>query len=335
MVYQPTIAQQKQDQALRDALDKFGAAYCAAETETNICPQISSGGTKTRTTRRAEMPDSPRERTRMPQQTIKQQAHSFCDNKENYQEYETIAKLILIGGTVGIAATGLGGVFAAYSNVLVGALGLPSIENACGSRSYFINEALSTFVPGVQSCAKVTQQHEQLAAAGWGSLVAIGALFKISLPGDIREVPGKSIEAIARALCRYYKERELDRDMRQRFNQLAEQLGPDTMGRVEQAARMASEVQSQRLVEEQRNSPRNSPRRSPSPLIEMANSMRRSSTLQSESSFTSSSSSDSNNSNGGGRRRRTNYRRIKKSNTRKGKKSMRRYKKTSRRTRRR
>jgi len=341
MEYHPTAAQKKQDEALRAALDKFSAAYCAAETQTATC-SMPRGGTRrgrTATRRRAEesesetdseapreqeMIDSPSQRRNTRRRTtarptIKEQASDFCDDPENYGEYENVAKLILIGGTIGVAATGLGGVFAAYSNTLVGALGLPSIANACGSGSYFQNELLAKIVPGVQSCAQVTATHERLAATAWGSLVALGAMFKIPLPGDIRTVPSRAIEAIARALCRYYKERELDQEMRARFVELASQMGPGMQAQVDEAARIAMGAQAEQLADA--HSGRRSPRRNASPVAEIAASVRRSATPESA----------------GGKRRRTRRVHARKHSTRKGrgKKTARHHKKGARRTRRR
>jgi len=274
--------------------------------------------------REAEMVDSPsqrrntRRRTSAPR-TLKQQASDICDDPENYGEYETVAKLILIGGTIGVAATGLGGVFAAYSNTLVGALGLPSIANACGSGSYFQNELLAKIVPGVQSCSQVTASHERLAVGAWGSLVALGGMFKIPLPGNIRDVPARAIEAIARALCRYYKERELDQEMRARFVELASQMGPGVQAQVDEAARIAMGAQAEQLADA--HSSRRSPRRNASPVAEIAASVRRSATPPSSGSV--------------GGKRRTRRMRARKSASRKGKKSARRQKRSARRTRRR
>jgi len=341
MEYHPTAAQKKQDLALRAALDKFSAAYCAAETQTVACSMPHGGTRRERTTasrrraeesgseaeteapREQEMIDTPshRRNTRRrtsAQPTIREQASAFCDDPENYGEYETMAKLVLIGGTIGVAATGLGGVFAAYSNTLVGVLGLPSIANACGTGSYFQNELLSKVVPGVQSCVQVTATHERLAATAWGSLVTLGAMFKIPLPGELSTVPARAVEAIARALCRYYKERELDQEMRTRFVELASQMGPGVRAQVDEAARVAMGAQAEQLAET--HSGRRSPRRSASPVAEIAASVRRSATPE----------------HAGGKRR-TRRMRARKHSTRKGRgrKTARHHKKNARKTRRR
>lgn len=339
MAYQPTAKQNKEDEKLLATLDMFSKSICASDMQGAACSfkrgSTKHGGTKRRqgtkrpveseseedeksSGQQAEIIDSPGERRAKTspkhstkkktykQPTIKQQARDLCEDEENYGEYDTMAKLILIAGTVGVVTTSVSSYFSDYSNALVGVLGLPSLSQACGARTYFGHELLSKIVPGMQSCAEVTMRHEQFAMGAWGSLVAIGAMFRIPMPGNIREVPGQAITAISKALCRYYKERELDQEMRIKFNQLAEALGPKAASEIEEAAKNASKIQSELLS--QAHSKRNSPKQSVSPIAVIADTARRTATPPSSS---------------GGKRQSNRRMQKKRSITRKSKKSMR------------
>lgn len=292
MSYNPTATQKKEDQALRKALMYFNEAAILPSCHKQC---FLKGGTRKTKSRKkaeieykdeedyededvardeeAEMIDSPSKRTNIRMMkdkkthTTKERAYIFCEDPANYEAYETVAKLMLIGGTAGVVVTGLGSVLSSYSNSLVSVLGLPSIEYACGSSSYFMNELISNFIPGAQSCRTVTSTHQQLAAGAWASLIAIGAMFKIPLPSNVRDVPGKTIESIAKALCRYYKERELDEEMRNKFIELAEKLGPKVSADIDKAVLIASDAQVENLLTSRKGRSRS---RSRSPIVQIA-----------------------------------------------------------------
>lgn len=290
MSYNPTASQKKEDQALRKALMYFNEAAILPSCHKQCF--LKGGTRKTKSKKKAdteykydededvardeeaEMIDSPSKRTNI--RTTKERAYIFCEDPKNYEAYETVAKLMLIGGTAGVVVTGLGSVLSSYSNSLVSVLGLPSIEYACGSSSYFMNELLSNIIPGAQSCRTVTSTHQQLAAGAWASLIAIGAMFKIPLPSNVRDVPGKTIESIAKALCRYYKERELDEEMRNKFIELAEKLGSKVSADIDKAVLIASDAQVENILTSRK---RRSRSRSRSPIVQIAEATKHGATL--------------------------------------------------------
>jgi len=325
MVYHPTAKQHDEDLKLRKALELFGKSYCESEkmsscninggarTKKTKKPSPSSEHLRSSSTEGSHSPKTSKKpqtaaqhspsslkgsrspKTSKKPQTAAQQASSICDRPEEYRAYETIAKLIIIGGTAGSVATGLAGIFSGYADTLLHGLGLPNLKLACGNNQFFISETLSNVVPGMQSCADVTRKHEQFVASAWGTFVVLSGYFGVNMPSNISQIPSRLIENTAKALCRYFKTRQIDAEMRAELLQKQRDTDANTKRQIEDAVRQA--------LRQQGNSIKNSKSasKSHSPLHAMAaanqeefyqspKSRSRSSSISSSSSVSSSSS---------------------------------------------
>ena len=148
---------------------------------------------------------------------IKLKARRHCDDEENWGEYLRLAQVLLVACSVGVVATGIASTFFGYADSMMETMGYGSMNKACSSGNYLPMQFASTFVPGMDDCATITDRYSKFMLGAWGSLVALAAAFKANLPGSVSETPSVMVEMLAKTLCRYFKERELHEELMQRL----------------------------------------------------------------------------------------------------------------------
>jgi hypothetical protein len=254
MTYTPTPTQSKQDTAIVAFIEALNQNLCFAE-QASSCAIRGGARTKGRTRGRAtnrgsdsddsttSNADRKTKKTTKKATPIKVKAARECEEEEEWEQYMNISRVFIITGTVGAGAMAMLGVFSGYANGVMETLGYGNIERTCAASNYLANSYAATLVPGMKTCAQVTQQQETMLKGVWGAIVALAAAFKISVPTSISETPGAAIVGFAKVLCRYFKERELHNELLQNIAKNTKGISQDDVNRAVAEALAAHQAQ--------------------------------------------------------------------------------------------
>lgn len=254
MTYTPTPTQSKQDTAMIAFIEALNQNLCFAE-QASSCAIRGGARTKGKTRGRAtnrgsdsddsttSNADRKTKKTTKKATPIKVKAARECEEEEEWEQYTNISRVFIITGTVGAGAMAMLGVFSGYANGVMETLGYGNIERTCAASNYLANNYAATLVPGMKTCAQVTQQQETMLKGVWGAIVALAAAFKISVPTSISETPGAAITGFAKVLCRYFKERELHNELLQNIAKNTKGISQDDVNRAVAEALAAHQAQ--------------------------------------------------------------------------------------------
>jgi len=256
MVYTPTPTQSKQDKAMVAFIEALNQNLCLSEQASSCAIR---GGSRTRgkgttrgrkTSKGSDSDDSTTsnadrktKKTSKKATPIRVKAARECEDEEEWEQYMNISRVFIITGTVGAGAMAMLGVFSGYADSVMETLGYGNVERTCAAGNYLANTYAATLVPGMKTCAQVTQQQETMMKGVWAAIVALAAAFKLSVPTSISETPGAAITGFAKVLCRYFKERELHNELLQNIAKNTKGISQDDVNRAVAEALAAHQSQ--------------------------------------------------------------------------------------------